>query len=354
MWNLFGALFAKKVVGIDLGTSAIKIVEISAWSGGKTLENYAHLPANVVSQSLMQSQQGQGAALSLDATAKALKTMLEEANIKTRKVIFSLPDFSTFSTSFDIPPMPQKEVANAIRYNASQYITLPIEEVTLDWQIISDKSAGANAPMKIFLVAVPNQVITDYQTLARLAGLEIYALEAEAFGLVRSATQNNQKTVCLVDVGAQSSILNIIHQGFLRRSYSFNFYSGQLAQAVSVTLGVPYQEAETIKNKEGLKDQNSVITKTLEPLVAPLLSEIKTICAEFKQSDQIQIQEVYLTGGAANLPGLSEHMAKSLGMPVSALNCFSGFLYPPILEKTLDEMSPGFSAAVGVALGGVK
>ena len=157
-----------------------------------------------------------------------------------------------------------------------------------------------------------------------------------------------------MDIGVQSSTINIIDKGFLKKSYSFNFNSGQLSRIIASTLGVGMDRAEEIKNKEGLMYSRQDIVKALCLLMDPLLIEIKGICAEFLQSEQKQVEEIYLTGGTANLPGLREYFAESLKKNVYVPNCFSEFSYPPILEGTLRKMSPSFSAAVGVALGGLE
>lgn len=341
------------MVGIDIGVSAIKVVELSRWGEGKTLENYGHIASTFISQEpLINSQKG-GNLFSADAISKAIKGILEEAKIRTKPVIFSIPDFFTFCTSFELPQMPEKEIPAAIQYNASQYITLPISEVTLDWKIVSSP-ADKKGLLKVFLVAVPNQVVQEYQDIAALCGLEIYALEAEAFGITRSLVKNNKKTICLMDIGVQSSTVNIIDNGFLQRSYSFNFHSGQLTKAVSSALNVGYNEAEEIKNKEGLLSSRSGAVQALYLLIDSLLREIKLISSEFYQSEQKQVEEIYLTGGTANLPGLKEYISESLKKNVAVPNSFAGLLYPPILEETLRQMSPGFSVAVGAALGGLE
>jgi Tfp pilus assembly PilM family ATPase len=96
------------------------------------------------------------------------------------------------------------------------------------------------------------------------------------------------------------------------------------------------------------------VVKTLYLLIDPLLIEVKSISAEFFQSEKKQIEEIYLTGGTANLPGLKEYFTESLNKNALVPNCFSDFLFPPILDETLKEMSPSFSVAVGVALSGLE
>ena len=354
MLNPFKMFFPKRMVGVDIGTSAVKIVEISKWGQGKTLENYGEINSSFISsEPLINVKKGAGV-LSNSLASTAIRGVLDEAHIRTKAVIFSIPDFSTFCTSFEMPTMPEKEIAAAIKYNAAQYITLPIKEVTLDWKIIPPLLGAKNPSIKVFLVAVPNQVIQEYQTMAKNAGLEIYALEAEALSITRALIRNNKKTICLMDIGVQSSTINIIDKGFLRRSYSFNFYSGQLSKAVSSALGIGLEKAEEIKNKEGLISSRPGVPETLYLLIDPLIAQIKNISAEFFQAEQKQVEEIYLTGGTANLPGLKEYFAESLKKSVYVPNCFSDFLYPPVLDQELKEMSPRFSVAVGAALAGLN
>jgi len=341
------------MIGVDVGTASVKLVEVSRWGKGNILENYGEAQSSLVYKESPINYEKSSSLLSKEFASKAIGAILQEAKIKTKDAIFSVPDFSTFSTSFEMPPMPQKEIPGAIRYNASQYITLPISEVTLDWKIISD-TTSSNSPLKVFVVAIPNQIIEEYKQLAQMANLNLYALEAEALGITRALVKNNKKTICLMDIGVQSSTLNIVDSGFLKRSYSFNFYSSKLAKAISSALSIDDKKAEEIKNKEGLLSSRPGVAQTLYLLIDPLIAEIRSASSEFFQAEQKQVEEIYLTGGTATLPGLKEYVSESLKKSVSIPNCFSDFLYPPILEETLKDMSPRFSVAVGVALGGLE
>jgi len=324
MFDFLKKLLPRRIVGIDIGSFAVKITELSQWGKTTTLENYAYVKLSSVLKELSPNTRRRETVLAGDLAAAVIKKMLDEAKIRTKTAIFSVPDFSTFCTSFDLPPMTEKEIPGAIFYNASRHIAVPVSEVTLDWRVISDAGADGKSPLKVFLVAVSNQVVQEYKTIAGAAGLELYALEGEVFGISRALVKDNKKTICLVDVGAQSSTLNIIDKNLLKRSYSFNFPSSQLSENVSFTF-----------------------------LAESLLEEIKSISADFFQSEQKQVEEIYLTGGGANLPGLKEHIAKTLNKNVSVPDCFSGILYPPALRESLLEIGPGFSAAVGVALDGL-
>ena len=346
--------FPQKMVGVDIGTASIKIVEISRWGQGKTLENYGEIKSSSLYKEPFRSVERGSYLLSNYFVSRAVRAVLDEAKIKTRGVIFSIPDFSTFCVSFDLPPMTKQEVPEAVYYNAQQYIPLPITETTLDWKIISGTPGEKQSGLKIFLVAIPNQTIQDYQKVAQLAGLELYAVEAEVFGLARALTSGNNKCVCLIDIGVQSTTINIVNKGNLIKSYSFEFAGSQLTYAISSTLGLGNLEAENVKKEGGLINSQENVAKTLYLLIDPLLLEIKKILSDFYIQTEKDVDEIYLTGGTSNLPGLKEYFAEVLKKKIEIPNCFSNILYPPILSKKLEEMAPSFSVAVGAALGGLE
>lgn len=352
--NPLKMFFPKKMVGVDIATSSIKVVELSRWGQGKTLENYGEIKSSSLYKESFRKQEKGSYLLSNYFVSRAIRAVLDEAKIRTKAAIFSIPDFSTFCTSFELPPMDAKELKDAVYYNASQYIPLPITETTLDWKLIEGVPGEKQSALKIFLVAIPNQIIHDYQEVARLAGLELYAVEAETLGLVRSLVKENKNCLCIVDIGMQSTTISIVYRKNLRKSYSFNFSGAQLAYSLSSALGIGHEEAEELKNREGLASLKEEISKTLYLLVDSLVIEVKNVIADFYQQEGKDIDEIYLTGGTSGLPGLKEYFAEVLKKKVEIPNCFSELLYPPILNQILDKMAASFSVATGVALGGLE
>lgn len=336
--------FRKKIVGIDIGVGSIKVVEISKLGSKKKLENYGELKTDFLGQTSGKNF------LPNNLAAEAIKAILDETKIKTKEVIFSIPDFSSFCTSFDMPQMTAEEIPGAVQYNASQYITLPISEVTLDWQVMQKNPADKNSSLRVFLVAIPKKMIEDYQVIAKLAGLELYALEAESFGITRALVKDDKKIICLIDIGAETSTINIVDKGYLRGSYSSNFSGNKITNSLVSILKIDKSKAEEIKIKEGILASNIEVNNNINSLVDPFLSEIKFICDEFLQKENKEIQEIYLSGGTANLPGLKEYFKEKLKKEITIPDCFLDISYPPTLKKTLSEIGPSFSAAVGVAL----
>jgi type IV pilus assembly protein PilM len=250
--------------------------------------------------------------------------------------------------------MDSGELSGAVYYNAPQYIPLPITETTLDWRLISGTPGDNQSALKVLLVAIPNQIIEDYQKVAQMVGLDLYAVEAEALGLARSLVRDDKSCVCIIDVGVQSTTINIIDRKILKKSYSFDFAGGQLTYSIASALGLGHTEAEEIKNTEGLTSAKEEISKTLYLLIDPLVLEVKKILSSFYQEEGKEVDAVYLTGGMSGLPGLKDYFTEILKKKIEIPNCFSEFLYPPILGETLEKLAPSFSVATGVALGGLE
>ena len=352
--NPFKMFFPKKMVGIDVGTSSVKVVEISRWGQGKVLENYGEIKSVSLYKEPFRNVEKGSYLLSNYFVSRAVRAVLDEARIKTKSVIFSIPDFSTFCTSFELPPMSAHELKDAVYYNASQYIPLPITETTLDWKLIGGNPGEKQSTLKIFLVAIPNHIIQDYQKVAQLAGVELYAVESEVLGLARSLVKEDKSCVCVVDIGVQSTTINIIDKKSLKKSYSFSFAGSQLTYSIASALGLGHAEAEELKNKEGLISSKEEISKTLYLLVDPLVIEVKKVLSDFYLQEGKEVDVIYLTGGTSGLPGLKEYFAEVLKKKVEIPNCFSELLYPPILGQTLEKIAPSFSVATGVALGGLE
>ena len=289
--------------------------------------------------------------------------------MKKKEAVFSIPDFSSFFTNFELPPMTKEELPQAVQFEAPQHIPLPLSEVTTDWQVIEGETVDKKGTgLKILLVAVPNEVIYQYREIANLSGLELQSLEAEAFSLSRAAIKEKdlKKVIAIIDIGAQSTTCSIIDKGILKLSHSFDIAGNELTQVLSKSLGINYQEAEEAKKKHGLKFPEGALseepllnsrggsfqktTQTLTPVIDSIIIEVNRIFQNFYQVESQKIEKVILAGGTALIPGLLEYFSSSLKKEVEMLNSFSDIFYPPVLEKVLKEMGPSYAITVGAAL----
>ena len=357
----------KKFLGIDIGTAAIKVVELSRRGERKKLENYGEVEAKVLYEKPFRIFEKSTLLLSSQDIARAIKAIAREAKIKTRECIFSIPDFSTFFTNFDLPPMTKEELPQAVRYEARQHVPLPLGEVTLDWQIIEGDAVPEQkkTKLKILLVAVPNEVINQYKEIARLCDFQLQALEAEVFGLSRALiSQEERRVVSIIDIGAQSTTCSIIDKRALRISYSFDMAGNELTDRIAKSLSVDYTAAKNFKEKYGLREDSlphsletplpKSVRDILLPLVDVILGEVERIGRNYSASCGKEIQKFIIAGGEAVLPGMKEYFEERLSKEVEIANPFSGIFYPPILENTIKAIGPSYAIAVGMALRGLE
>jgi len=346
-------MFRTRYLGIDVGTSAVKLVELSGWRGRRKLENYGEIETEAFYEKPFRTFKRGTFLLSVEDIAKAIKAIKREAGIKTKKVNFAIPDFSTFFTSFELPPMSEDELPQAVRFEASQHVPLPLSELALDWSLIEGRLSKTR--LKILLVAIPERVVDQYKEVAARCGLELDSLEAEVFSFTRALSERQKKkVVALVDIGAQTTTISMIDSGTLKVSHSFDISGNELTHNLSKSLRIDLDEAEELKKKYGLREEGRAVKKILEPRINLIISEVGKIGTRFKQGEGKEMEEVVLGGGTATMPGLKEHFNEELKCPVKIADPFSDIYCPSILESELKKAGPSFGVAIGLALRGLE
>jgi type IV pilus assembly protein PilM len=351
-------IFPKSFLGIDIGTSAIKGVELSSFGAKTSLTNYFILPTFLFYQKEIEESKKSIIFLPSEELAEAIKTATQAAKIKAKNCVFSLPDFLTFFTTINLPPMKREEIGPAVKIEARKYIPVPIKEVTLDWQIVENPHLEKG--WNILLVAIPNELIYKYQKIALLANLKILGLEAEIFSLIRSLIQNEdkEKTVAILDIGVKSTTCTIIERGILKAYHSLNISTFSLSEKLSQELEIDLNLAEKLKKIWGfsieglpLEAKEKEIYQSIFSLgLNPLLNEIDRILRNFYLKEGKEVDKIILTGGSGKIPGLLQFLEKHFKKEVGLGNPFSKISYPPQLEGTLRKIGPLLSVATGAAL----
>ncbi len=345
---------AKKFTGIDIGTSSIKIVELSNGGGQVRLENYGEVNMSTLYRDPLKTSGQKAIVLSSYDLAAAIKEIYRSAQISTKEAIFSIPDFSSFFTSFKLPPMTKEEIPMAIRFEARQHIPLPLSEVVLDWSIIGDVNPEkTKEEIKVLMVAVPHEVINQYEEVGKLAELRVNALEAEVFGLARSVARGVTDTIGIIDMGAQTTTMSVVDNGQLRESHSFDISGNELTRVLSKALNVSYEEAERMKRRHGVRSSEMNLAKTLMPLIDIVGSEAEKVIRDYYQLEGKEIKKVTIAGGSALLPGLREYLSDCLKREIDTADPFKNIAYPPVLESTMKDIGPAYAVVTGVALRGL-
>jgi len=344
----FSKSIRRSAIGIDIGVSAIKLVEISRRGGKINLDNYGQVAASSFYQKPFETFGRGSFAISSPDVSKIIKAIMKESGIKSKESVFTIPDFSSFFTSFELPQMSQEELPSAIEFEARRHIPVPVSEVVLDYFLTKGKPGGKEEKLEVLLIAVPNEVIAQYQEIANSSGLELKYLEAEAFSLTRALAKNYKEPVCLLDIGAQSTTINITNQGKLKASFSSDIAGNNFTHAVKKSLSIDFQKAEFLKMEHGLESEE--IEESLLPLINLIIIELEKIFQDFERSEQEKIQRIIVGGGSAFLPGLIQYISSHFKKETIIANPFLNFTYPDVLKKELSRLGPSLVVATGAAL----
>lgn len=347
----------KSFLGIDIGTSAVKIVELAGEANQATLLNYGELKTYGYLRRLREPLQS-SVMTTLDSDVAAMiRQILDNSHAQTRRASMSIPLFSSFFTMLEFPPMSQAELQEAILFQARQIVPVPIAEVILDWEVIgrighADPN-GSREKMLILLVAVPREIVDRYVRIAKLAAIELDALEVEAFSLVRGALRNDMRTLLLADIGARSTNLVLIDEGTIRATHSLDTSGSELTTAVARAMSIEVGRAEAAKIEQGIEGAGSEMRRLLGSVIEVIVHEMEKMISTYQRSYGSPVQGVLLAGGSAPLIGLDAYVQEKLHIPVSRVAPFQNVRAPQELMPVLQEIGPSFTVAVGLALRGI-
>ena len=336
IFNLFGE---KSKLGIDIGTSSIKVVQLKKEAESYALETYGMVKVNY-------DVSGKADFDVIAETASVLKKLMTESRVNTKKVVASLPNSIVFVSVITMPTMGEKELKNAIQWEAQRYIPLPLEEVTLSWSVLNEPPE--NGQMKVLLTAVPSAVIENYLKMFKLAGLEPSALEIEALALIRALVGSRKESLIIVDLGARNTSLNLVDNSFLRVSRNLGVGGDSITNAISRSLKVSTSRAEQFKRdlsfSDGVKEMPQAIREVVDNIKYETLQLVKIF-----ESSGGHIQEIILAGAGAQLPGLSSFFADS-GIKITLGDPLKFISYDPRLKANLSEAGLSLSVALGLAM----
>ena len=368
---MFTIFKPKKYLGIDIGTSSIKLVELKKEGDKLVLNTYGELK---VSENNAGSNIGKTdmSHMSERQVSDMLRQLMVATKTSAKDAVFSIPVFSSFITLMDLPLMSDKELENSIPFEAKKYIPVPVNEVQFSWSIvekIAEKNSAPQNPLinptgplsasssankiQVLLVAVPNEVMVKYKNIAKSVGLNA-SFEIETFSIARSLIRkgvDDKGVVAIIDMGSKSTEICVVDDGLLRMSHNFETSGMNITRALSQGLNLSLEEAEDLKVKNGLKLSSSekLAMDSIVPLIDMIIFEIERINISYQQRSGRRFQRIILSGGTAKLPGLVDYISNHMGIAVSVANPFSKVYFSPILGQMLGDIGPIFSASVGLA-----
>jgi type IV pilus assembly protein PilM len=334
-------------LGIDIGDSSLKMVELRKKSRKIYLSNYA-FSENVSEINFTKIDD-------VSYLAKAINKVRNEAGITATKVTASLPTFAVFSSIISLSNVDKKGIALAVNEEAKKVIPLPLEEMILDWKIIPD--ANGKTPtkgnMRVFLTGSPKKLVRKYIDVFKQAKLNLVSLETETFSLVRSLIGNDKTTVMIAEIGANSTDISIVKESIPVLNRSLAVCASTVTKVLAEKLGMTYAQAEQFKfdlsvtlGTDSKEELPQLIGKTLEPIV----TEMQYMLDFFKSQNGGEVEKIILSGGGAMLLNLSDYFSKRLNIKVIIGDPWNRVNYAPELKPVLSEVGAKLAVAIGLGM----
>ena len=344
---------AKPVLGLDIGTSAIKLVQLKESKRGYSLQNFAMAP-------LAHEAIVDGAMMNSTVIVSSIRQLLQSQRIKNKEAGIAISGHSVIIKKITLPAMTEEELEESIQWEAEQYIPFDINDVNIDVQVLTPEPSE-QGQMDVLLVAAKKDMINDYLAVVQEAGLTPVLVDVAAFCVENAFEVNYElpqnETVVLVNIGAAVININVLNRGITAFTRDISMGGNQFTEEIQKQLNVSYEEAEALKLGGGAtQDAESVVPQEVERVI---LSVSENLAGEIQRSLDFyaataadsHVSHIYLSGGTSKLPSLYKVIENKVGVPVEILNPFKNVEFDPKRFDPEFIRDVGPSAAVAVGLG---
>ncbi len=350
----FGGFGTKSMIGLDIGSSTVKAVEITMKGRGHGFELTNMGVAKLASEAIVQ-----GAFLNSGAISDAIREAIDNAKIKTKHAAAAVCGHSVIVKKVSLPTMTRAELDEQIRWEAEQYIPFDVNEVNLDFQILD--SGGTEGQMDVLLVAAKKDLIDDYVQVITESGLIPAVIDVAAFA-VENAYESNYETnpseaVALVNIGAQVVNINIVSDGAPAFTRDITTAGNQYTEEIQKALTVSFEEAERLKlGGKHSDDSTEVVPQEVEQAMRTVSD---TVIGEISRSLDFfaattadsRIERVYLSGGSSRVAGFASAFHERTGLAVELLNPLAKMAPSSKFDRELlEELAPSLGVSVGLAM----
>ena len=346
--RFFGLGAKKSVLGVDVGSTSIKLVEIAKEKGMPVLLTYGY-----AERALGDVVKGDPKVI-LSKVAALLKNLYTQAGIVGYRAVTALPNFSVFNSVITLPMMNKKELGAAVHWEAKKFIPMPLEEVVLDWRIIDlVKVDKKRKNYRILLTAASKNLVKRYVEIFKQADLELLSIETESFALARSLIGKSQATTMIIDISALTTDIIIIEKGVPALNRSIDVGGITISRAIANSLNIDFKRAEQFKRDIGMGG-TSKIPQVIEGILKPVVDEMHYSLKLYQDQSGRSVEQVILSGGSSYLPNLTDYFSKILNVRVLIGDPWARIAYAKELKPALEEVAPRFAVAVGLALREIK
>ncbi|OGI66240.1 hypothetical protein A3A95_02115 [Candidatus Nomurabacteria bacterium RIFCSPLOWO2_01_FULL_39_18] len=355
-------------VGVDIGSSAIKIVEIKKRGGKVVLETYGAIALGPYAE----LDAGSVTNLPVEKVAEALKEVLKQAGTTSTSMAFSIPVQLSLIFTIELPvQVKEAEIASVIPTEARKYIPVPITEVSLDYFLMPKKEFSfeeANADLtdedkaslpkasqektNVLVVATQNDAVSRFRSIVSQSALSVSFFEIEIFSSIRANFEHELSPVLLIDFGASRTKLSFVEFGIIKSYHSVERGGADISLSISQSLGVSFSEAEKMKKEFGLfgNPTEKSLADTIKVHIDYIFSETNNVLLGYEKKYGQTISKVIFSGGGSLLKGLKEVATNNFRAEIAIGHPFNKVGAPEFLGKVLEAIGPEFAVAVGLAL----
>lgn len=348
-------------IGVDIGSSAIKVVEIKRKGGKAVLETYGAIALGPYAD----VDPGRVTNLPIEKVVLALQEVLKQSGVTSKSLALAIPVQSSLIFNIELPAqISETEIASIVPTEARKYIPVPITEVAIDYFILPKKEASfeemnnrelpslPSEKINVLVVATQNDAVARYRSIVSQCNLSATFFEIEVFSSIRSNFEHELSPVLLMDFGASRTKLSIVEFGMIKNYHTIDRGGADISNSISKSLNIPFTEAEKMKKDFGLFGSPS--EKSLADIIKVhldyIFSETNNVLLGYERKYNRTISKVILTGGGSLLKGLNEMAVNNFRAEIEIGHPFSKVNAPAFLEKVLDTMGPEFAVALGLAL----
>lgn len=333
-------------IGIDIGSKTIKMVELAKEGANWKLRASGVIGFQGATPDKARDEN------ELAALAVVIKKLYKEAKISGKDVVVALPEPQVFTRTVKFPPLTDQEIASAVKWEAEQYIPIPISEAVVQHQIIERRENAIPPEVVILLIAAPRTLVEPYVKVCQMAGLTTVAVETELVALSRALAPANQ-TVLLVDFGARSTDIAVVKNGQLSFTRTIPTAGEAFTRAVAQSLGIELKQAEEYKRAYGLSggQLEGKIKGALDPIFRIVIDEMKKAIQFYQSEEKGEAPKaIVLSGGTSGMPEALSFLSKMMGIEVVIGNPFASVSVDAQVAKSVAPFAPLYSIAVGLAM----
>lgn len=352
-----GASSSTSVVGLDIGSSAIKAVQLKKEHGRVVLETYGAVSLGPYAK----KEIGEVVAPDKEVIAAALKDLFKEANITTGSVAVAVPSASSLVFVLELPKVSEQELKNIVPTEARKYIPVPLDEVSMDWWEMPEQDEDEESKtVKILVVAIRKDSISYLQAIMQEVQLDLQFFEVELFSNIRASLEHELQPIALVDFGASATRVAIIEYGIVRHFQVINRGASSLSHLLTQSMQVSFIKAEDLKKDVGVVRQKNpdetkkYVHETLSSSLGEILGEVQGAILNYERNRNKVVTKVVVVGGGGRMPGLLDFVSRKLNIEVASALPFSKTQNPAFLDEVLDQIGVEFGVAVGLALRGIQ